>query len=396
MPSDDALIQQAEDWKKQGNESFSKSKFSDAIKAYSQGVVQLDRLPGGINPTTLSLKLALLSNRAACYLKLDDFQNSVDDCTIALDLLQNSKTATTDADMKVRGKLLFRRAKARFCSASMPGGIPQDLLNDAAKDLLQLLSFDADNKDASSLLKNVRTMHAMAVKSNTPVARTLDKIRQNEGNETERAHQLKVLLGLLDNDNSTSSMELGRRGGVNYLFDLVHNSESAQIRSFALKCLSCAGSHPPFTRAYGEGFQQKVLQILKDDAKNAGEGAETEEKHKLSIPALALFLRLVLHLDRDDPEKPVSTATKIDSKAVVELCRTVFSRYNDTSVLRAVLEVLSVWTAGKERDTIIRAALADSGVTGTDGVNIPKTKLEKDCMPPKEFAQYRQIGRAHV
>jgi hypothetical protein len=80
-----------------------------------------------------------------CYLKGMDLQLCVDDCTTALNLSDLS-------DAKLRSKVLYRRAKARFmlansvqdaatgmgnsASASDTNAALQDA--DAAKDLLQL------------------------------------------------------------------------------------------------------------------------------------------------------------------------------------------------------------------------------------------------------------------
>lgn len=376
MPSDDSLLEQAEAWKIQGNSFFQKSTFDSAINSYSQGIVQVDR----IIATPVTLKMALLSNRAACYLKIDRYDLCEDDCTIALDTLQNLKGGTTDADVKVRSKLLFRRAKARFTLANGKIDTASDRLNGSAKDLLQLLSVDSKNKEALKLLKLVRTMNAQLAKSSTPVARTMDKIRQNKENETACIHQLKVLLGLLDNDNVTNSTELGRISGVTFLLELaMAESENPSIRSLALQCLSCAGSHPHFVRSCCGNVQNQLLQILQKD----------DMKHNVAVAALAFYLRLILHLDRDDPDKPISYHTRVDTEIIVEVCKTAFLKYNDTSVIRATLEILSIWTSGKERDTIIRASLADTGITGFDGVHVPATKMDQHQMTPRELATYR-------
>ena len=76
MPSDQELQTIAEEWKTKGNDLFSKSKLEDAIKAYSQGLVQVDRLV----VVPVLLKSTLLSNRAACYLKQGTVEECKDDC----------------------------------------------------------------------------------------------------------------------------------------------------------------------------------------------------------------------------------------------------------------------------------------------------------------------------
>ena len=102
MPSDQDFTSEAEDWKKKGNEAFGKSDLDTAIQAYSQGLVQVDRVVA----TPFILKTTLLSNRAACYLKQGKVDKCKDDCDSALKLLDYAN------DTKLRGKILYRSAKA--------------------------------------------------------------------------------------------------------------------------------------------------------------------------------------------------------------------------------------------------------------------------------------------
>jgi hypothetical protein len=136
MPSDQEIQDIAEDWKRKGNEAFGKSEPESAVQAYSQGLVQVDRIVS----TPLLLKAALLSNRAACYLKQAKLQECMDDCTSAITILDKEN------DTKLRAKLMYRRGKACFVRANMPHKKTDDDLNNAAKDMLTLLSFDSSNK----------------------------------------------------------------------------------------------------------------------------------------------------------------------------------------------------------------------------------------------------------
>ena len=228
MPSNQELQDHAEDFKTKGNQAFQKSELDTAVKAYSQGLVQVDRMTTG--PT--KLKAALLSNRAACYLKQAKLQECQEDCTSSLAILDgqgggNGNGNSNDASRALRSKLLYRRAKALFLKANMPHRKEEDDLNLAAKDLLNLLSFDSSNKEATKLLHTIRAQHATEKKKNdvgsTPMAKTLREIQKKDD---KFLHNLKVLMGLLTSDPISSCMDFGRRGGVDLLLGIINTPQN--------------------------------------------------------------------------------------------------------------------------------------------------------------------------
>jgi len=101
----------------------------------------------------------------------------IDDCTVALVDLEQCSGGSGDSgggsgsgsdreeqSRILRGKILYRRATAQFQWGKLGGGDDttegNDRRNSAAKDLLDLLSFDSSNMKAASLLREVRTLHA--------------------------------------------------------------------------------------------------------------------------------------------------------------------------------------------------------------------------------------------
>ncbi|MGK3760762.1 MAG: hypothetical protein ACI8RD_013080, partial [Bacillariaceae sp.] len=224
MPSDQQLQDQAEGFKTKGNQAFQKSELDTAVQAYSQGLVLVDRIVVKSSPL---LKATILSNRAACYLKQTKLRECQEDCTSSLKLLddQGSNHNKNDADAyrPLRSKLLYRRAKALFLKANMPHKKEEDDLNVAAKDLLVLLSFDSSNKEATKLLHTIRAQHAAEAKtnnvSNTPMAKTL---REIEKEDDKLLRNIKVLMGLLTSDIISSSMDFGRRGGVDLMLGIIN------------------------------------------------------------------------------------------------------------------------------------------------------------------------------
>ena len=391
MPTDEALTQKAEEWKAKGNEAFQKGSVDEAIQAYSQGIVACDR----VVPSPNDLKATMLSNRAMCHLKAMSFQPCIDDCTTALNL------DTKDDSGKLRAKLFFRRAKASFLlfnvrtatgggSASSSAGNDQ-LLQDAAKDLLGLLQIDPKNTEANKLLASVRAQHKLTQTAVTPVSKTLDALKNDDGTPL---HNVKVLLGLLDNDTKNASSELGRLGGIKVLLDLAQKSitsgsaEDSKIAILSLQCISAAASYPTFVRDYlnAPSFQADVARLVQ----NCSVGTAVRSADFI-VSALAILVRIILHLDRDDPEKDIEGKTGLDYQTIVKCCNTALNyaiKEDDKTVTRAVLDVLTTWTAGTERDSSIRASLG-GGVTDPL-LPIPATQSEIRNMTPQETAAYRK------
>lgn len=369
MPSDQELRNAADEWKQKGNEAFQKSNVEDAIQAYSQGLVQVDRIVA----TPYLQKAALLSNRAMCYLKAAKLQECQEDCTAALALLDKEN------DTKLRSKVMFRRAKSLFIQANMPHKKQEDDLQLAAKDCLSLLAFDPSNKDATQLLNTIRAQHVTETKNhhNTPLSRTLDGIKKKDD---KILHNIKVLLGLLNNDTRGAGSELGRLGGVQLLLELSRDPLiDYKSRYLCLQCLSCAGSHPPFCRQFLADGVQDVLSAM------IVESCVVPEEVDLVIGAMTIYLRLILHWDRDDePTGEITGQTKLKYTPLVDsLCAAYESK--NLALIRAANDIMSSWMAGAQREAVIRASL-DNYVD----LPIPKTKVELDQLTPQELSAYKQ------
>lgn len=368
MPSDQELQDIVEDWKKKGNEAFGKSDVDKAVQAYSQGLVQVDRIVS----TPLLLKATLLSNRAMCYLKQAKLDKCIDDCSSAITILDKEN------DSKLRSKLLYRRGKARFLQANMPHKKTDQDLNNAAKDMLMLLSFDSSNKDATQLLNTIRAQHAVERKNsaNTPLGKQLEALKKKDD---KMLHNVKVCLGILSNDTNITGMELGRLGGVDFLLDLAKDeSLEIKIRYLALQCLSCAGSHPPFCRTFMKeaDIQTKLSEIMV-------KSCEKMEEEDIVVGCLTVFLRLILHLDRDDPKKDIDGTSFLPFDPIIKGLIATFRSHN-LKIIRAAADVLSSWTAGEHREAVIRASL-----DGFNDLPVPMTKYEVQRMKPKEVSDYK-------
>lgn len=353
MPSDDTFLQQAEEWKAKGNESFGKENAEDAISFYSNGIVACDRML-----ETPPLKATILSNRAACYLKLRQHASCKADCTMALE-------SSSSLPEQLRSKLLFRRAKALAAL--------QDI-QDAAKDCMAVLQIDPHNKDTQNLLTILRAQHKTA---STPVAKILQVLDENP------EHQLRLLLGLVDQDLSNTAQELARLGGLSKLLDIASTKEemgsSSKAPYLALQVIRSVAGNPKTLRSHMIPFQEKLTTVI--------DGTNEEN---VIIGCLAIWVRLILHADRDDPACDITGTTVLNYQCLLDTIRTTLEKSEQfPSVLRAVFDVMSTWMAGADRDSAIRAALA------ADNANdpllpIPKTPAEVRAFTPQELAAYKK------
>jgi protein unc-45 len=339
--SQDEVTKQVEDFKSDGNKHFQASNFGQAIASYTKG---LDACKLGIIDP--NLKATILSNRAACYLSAGILEKSVDDCTEAIALVK---------DDAIRSKILYRRAKAWFLLTETPNGT-KTMLQDAAKDLMQLLSFDPKNGPAAALLRTIRAKHDLT--KGTPISQTLDSLREASGEE-DRTKQFNILLGLLANDEKSAPLELGRRGGVAMMLDYSCPK--------ALQVITVAASNPKFVHEYGKDITQARL----------AEWMQGDCDKDLRMGCLSVWLRLVLYLDPLDSQETVSL---IDDNLLLQSCISAFSTY---TLLPAALDVLSSWTA-INRQTVVMGST-------TEPVLHKYSESELRRMKPRDVAAIRKI-----
>lgn len=353
MPSDETLLAQAQELKAAGNEAFGKGDLDLALSKYSLGIATCDRML-----ESPSLKTTMLGNRALVSLKMGKLASTREDCTKALSLLRGK-----DDEKALRSKLLFRRAKSAVLETQLKPNV--ELTEEAAKDLVSLLQLDPSNKEGKELLIIVRSQHS---KQNTPASKIIEKLRNGS---SETAHELKRLLSFLHNDTTNTSMELGRLGAVALLLDTSFTKEAALL---GLQVVSTMSSHPAACRSYCVDIQGDLLKII-----------QSTEESSLIVTCLAIYTRIILHADRDDPSKDISGTTKIDYKMLIQCLHSAL-KHSDITIIRATLDVLATWTCGTDRDTTIRASLTSPDPT----LKELKSPSQVRNFTPQQLAEYRK------
>ena len=144
-PDEDTHLDDAKGYKEEGNRFFKMRNYYEAIEKYTEVVNVLKTKD---EPEEVDVRIASLSNRAACHLKLRNFKDCIKDCDT---ILKKDKQHT---------KALFRRAQAHKSKG----------MNELAyRDILLLLDVDGANKsglkEKKKLEKDLHSRSRDAIRS---------------------------------------------------------------------------------------------------------------------------------------------------------------------------------------------------------------------------------------
>lgn len=190
-----AMSDPAAEYKSQGNDAFKVSNFAEAKHFYSLAL--------SLHKAKDELCATLLCNRAACYLKLLEYDAAITDCTDALVI---SPTTT---------KALFRRASA------------YERIGDnksAAKDLTSLLHLEPKNAEAVAMMRRVKEALLHEHADSSEVKNILESMKKDS---SKVQSGLSALIGLCFEDRN-HAMDLYRKGGVSWLCEVI-NKEIEQF-----------------------------------------------------------------------------------------------------------------------------------------------------------------------
>lgn len=366
-----------------------------------------------------------------------------EDCQNSLDILNTTISPgnrNNDKIASLRSKVLFRRAKAFFLQTTFllettnrttnTTTQVNKLLNDAAKDLLDVLSIDSKNKQASILLRKVREKHSSTVKKSTPLDQALSALHSTSSNSLEEQYDhLKVIYGTLcTQDTMTSFIELGRKDGVSILYEILASSKNrnkeeeikssckkekkqselfAKSNAMVLQILSLCCSSSAFVHKYMMlQFDQTVLLHLLESFDG---NDETQDHSKdVIIAIISLILRIVVALHKDaeigdltkEENQAEYTDKYVNGHVISQILLSVFSTksQNEESVKLAALDLLSAWTShdwqGVSMSINSSLALSTSeSVSGNEKKNHKNNELTEDeirSLPPRQFAKYRK------
>ena len=434
----------AEALKAEGNAHFAEGRLDAAMASY-ESALDFAANDGGPTPNggdqDRLLRPTVLANLGLCHLRLGEMDGCIDRCSEAIRALDARADARADADRaaRLRSKALYRRARARY--GSLPptaggeavgeaGGEAEKtnataLLNEAARDLLEALRIEPGSRDAAALLAAVRERHGRerdgAAGGGSEMARALASLGETGGASDEGASDegggggdaegsLRKVLALLSRDAAAAAAELGRRGGVRALWRVADaRQRPAQVRVLALRSLAAACSHASFVRRYATPAalpQGDLASLVAEDcaAGDAGMGGEGGgggggSRRDVAVAAVALYLRLVVHLGRTDPAEGTSSTAAggedrdVDRPSVCRAIVATLTAEGGGSVQRSGLDLLSAWTAA-DADAVAEAAeAADVNLyeakKGRKDGRLTDEELRR-TLKPKEYARHKR------
>ena len=281
-----ATVKVAIQFKKTGNSFFVGKKFESAIKSYTKGIETLQpwqsKFNGGAPKKRLSeaeesTMVAILSNRAACLLKLSRFQKSVDDCTEVLNYVPKHI------------KALYRRSEGYRALSKYKL---------AKQDLVRLLQLEPNNKSAKNGLKELLN-----------IIKSQKQQRENEKiNASLSSGACIALVNLLngsDNNSNTNNTESDRKTADGSDKHSVDMQQKAALKSFSSEISSMLSS---IQNGIGNEFFTSGLDVVLLDliSKNALDDNSIDARNNL-LPRLAasvfkgFYSRLYLLMDEEVP-----------------------------------------------------------------------------------------------
>lgn len=401
------------------------------------------------------LKATLVSNQVMCLLKqlnlkeecvdseiIKSLFGSIPDMDAALESIDHLASCPAEFSISrkaVRSKLLYRRSKVRFLIAVQREIVIQTHLKmnhsqwiqhivKAQSDLQELLSFDPENKEAISLLRQVKGKAAEMLQDenichSSPLSSALMNLQEMFGggayNNDIVIESLKYIHATLLDEISNGIRELLRNDAVGGKIvldialrakDLVvgidETEEGQQVQRLAMQCVASACAHSLFSAWLMEYLQQMMKekdfekdlhQIVSD---NLGRDTSATD---LVTATMTLEMRLIIykHVKEDDDcynndielnendERLNEHSTRMPSSELQSLVCCTALESNQNKYKSMAVNLLAVWLDQNPLDIINAASEKEDDGSVYSKVKEP-TKDEVRKMPPRQLAEYRK------
>lgn len=234
VPESEAIAR-ARKAKEDGNEHFREKEYSKAVKCYTEAI---KTCPGGHQELAVFHK-----NRAACWLKLEDYDKALADATASLEI--------TPGDMKS----LYRKAQALEGKGN---------LADAFKDIKRLLTLYPNNKEAIEAARRLTAalkQQADTVQSTDNIVNEMFSALENKKLSQERQIQAAKNFAILSRE-SAGAERIFQAGGVSRLLPLL-DSEIQEVAHHTLQTfVGLCSEHKSRAYAVIQGLSLEKLSAL--------------------------------------------------------------------------------------------------------------------------------------
>ncbi len=234
--SEEEQIQRATKAKAAGNEHYRKEEYKEAVKCYTQAIT--------LSPEGHKEGAVFLKNRAACWLKLKDYEKALADATAALSI------APGDV------KSLYRSAQAMEGLGNLP---------DAFKAIKRVLALDPQNRDALEAARRLTT----AMKKQAEMTQSTDRIVGDmlsalgtHETPVDRRIQAAKNFAILSRESSGAE-KIFQEGGVSRLLTLLDPSEPPELVHHVLETfVGLCSEHKPRAFAVIQQLSLEKLSVL--------------------------------------------------------------------------------------------------------------------------------------
>lgn len=212
--------------KEAGNGYFSAKSYTLAIQSYNEALIEINN---DNNNNDNELRATVLCNRAACFLKLEQYNDAISDCNAVLNLSPNPS-------LKTVVKSLYRLAQAKDSLMDYSGAYEQ---------VSRLLQIDSNNKDARQMYITLKAKITKHQGGTTEIDKLLKYITENPSDSN---NAIKGLIGIV-NDDSFHATEFGRKGLRildKVLVDMFGTGDYQEGSMLALQLLSALCNHSSF------------------------------------------------------------------------------------------------------------------------------------------------------
>ncbi|XP_077275601.1 protein unc-45 homolog B-like [Temnothorax americanus] len=195
----------AQKWKEKGNEKFNKGNWSEALSDYTNALNLVE------NNTE---KTVYYKNRAAAYLKLNDYENAIEDCDSALKICCN--------------KALYRRCQALEAL---------DRFEEAYRDAEIIISSDPNNKVIQLVKKRLHKI-VQGCRRDPHLSATISKMMDSAFNESADKEEYDYAMSILFvyACDEAGAEEIFKNEGVSKLAQLIKVEEN-EIAMYAIRIL---------------------------------------------------------------------------------------------------------------------------------------------------------------
>merc|ERR1719445_1102018 len=308
------LLDDPEKLKEAGNDFFKKSQWDSALDCYSQAI---NKTRGDCEKQ----KAIYFKNRAACYLKMDRFEDAVDDCTKSRDLTPNdpkalfrrcqayealNKVDSAYADAKEVHNLdpknkalepvllrLFKAVQAKLEEVSQTANKVKNMF-----DIVFTIEGETEKREkgADNLIVLAREKAGAELLYKEGVVARIVRLLKVEKNVKIRLSCVRVI-GELAKKDMDRAKTIVKEAGLPFFIDAVssHNEEMITAVTYAVQCIIDSLSRYDLVKRWKEKKKDAKRMSNEDRKQSRADEAKREEIMKDNAKELYGIMHVICH-----------------------------------------------------------------------------------------------------